>query len=82
MSGESPPLVISHVPCVRPGPPVCTGCNDTYPSHAPAAPPLPPPRYRQVRGSYTTEWPNLIDYKIMQRNYELIKNGTFDGTYC
>ncbi len=56
-------------------------------AHTALDPPTPLPRPHpapspQVRGSYTTEWPNLIDYKIMQRNCELATSGRIDSVWC
>ncbi|GFR40587.1 hypothetical protein Agub_g1167 [Astrephomene gubernaculifera] len=39
-------------------------------------------RYRNVRASYLAQWVYLVDWAVVQRNYELAKAGSIDSLYC
>lgn len=39
-------------------------------------------KYRNVRASYTAMWVNLIDWQVLERNYNLARRGYIDGIYC
>ncbi|GIL81469.1 hypothetical protein Vretimale_1023 [Volvox reticuliferus] len=39
-------------------------------------------KYRNVRLQYLAQWGYLVDWKYVQRNYDLAKSGMIDSIYC